>query len=195
MSTQEACSRPRHPCRRPGRCARASGSSWPPRCCSSPAATSRRRCSRSTNSATASAQASSRSCSACTSAVLIPALLLLGPVADRIGRRPLLVAGIAVTWSARRAFAAARSVGVAVRRRDHLRLRQRARDVLRRRRDPRAAPGQHVAAAALAASVAAAAGLTLGPLVSGLLAWIDAVADDRAVRARHRSRHARSPPR
>ncbi len=102
--------------------------------------------------------------------VLIPTLLLLGPVTDRIGRRPLLVAGIAVTVVSSAAFAGAQSlawlfageivygvggglvmscVAVAIR---------------------ELHPEQHVARAALAASVAAAAGLTLGPLVSGLLA-------------------------
>src|SRR5262252_3314929 len=43
--------------------------------------------------------------------VLIPALVLLGPVGDRIGRRPLLVTGIAVTTISSLAFAAARNVG------------------------------------------------------------------------------------
>ena len=103
---------------------------------------------------------------------LIPTLLLLGRVADRIGRRPLLVAGIAVTVISSVAFAVAQNVAwlfageiiygvgggmvmacVAVAIRElH--------------------PKQHVAGGALAASVAAAAGLTLGPLVSGLLAWL-----------------------
>jgi MFS family permease len=103
---------------------------------------------------------------------LIPTLLLLGRVADRIGRRPLLVAGIAVTVLSSVAFAAAQNVAwlfageiiygfgggmvmacVAVAIRElH--------------------PKQHVAGGALAATVAAAAGLTLGPLVSGLLAWV-----------------------
>ncbi len=103
--------------------------------------------------------------------VLVPTLLLLGPVADRIGRRPLLVAGIAVTAVSSMAFAAAQGlawlfageviygigsglvmscVAVAIR---------------------ELHPRQHVASAALAASVAAAAGLTLGPLAGGLLAW------------------------
>jgi len=103
---------------------------------------------------------------------LIPTLLLLGRVADRIGRRPLLSAGIAVTVLSSVAFAAAHGVAwlfageiiygigggmvmscVAVAIRElH--------------------PKQHVAGGALAASVAAAGGLMLGPLVSGLLAWI-----------------------
>jgi MFS family permease len=103
---------------------------------------------------------------------LIPTLLLVGRVADRIGRRPLLVAGIALTVVSSIAFAAAQSlawlfagelvygvasglvmacVSVAIR---------------------ELHPDQHVTRAALAASVAAVAGLTLGPLVSGFLAWV-----------------------
>jgi MFS family permease len=105
-------------------------------------------------------------------AALIPTLLVLGPVTDRIGRRPLLVTGIGATVISSLTFAAARSVAwlfageiiygigggmvmscVAVAIRElH--------------------PRHHVESAALAASVAAAAGLTLGPLVSGLLAWL-----------------------
>jgi MFS family permease len=102
--------------------------------------------------------------------VLVPALVLLGPVGDRIGRRPLLVTGIAVTTISSVAFAAARNVGwlfageiiygigsalvmscvsVAIRE-------------LHPRRD--------VASASIVASIAIAAGLTLGPLVGGLLA-------------------------
>jgi MFS family permease len=101
---------------------------------------------------------------------LMPTLLLLGRVADRVGRRPLLAAGIAVTVVSSLAFAAAQNlawlfageviygfgsglvmscVAVAIR---------------------ELHPRQHVAGGALAASVAAAAGLTAGPLVSGLLA-------------------------
>jgi MFS family permease len=103
---------------------------------------------------------------------LIPTLLLLGRVADRIGRRPLLVAGIGLTVLSSVAFAAAHSlawlfageiiygfgsgmvmacVAVAIR---------------------ELHPKQHIAGGALAATVAAAAGLTLGPLVSGFLAWV-----------------------
>ena len=103
---------------------------------------------------------------------LIPTLLLVGRVADRLGRRPLLVAGIALTVVSSVAFAAAQSlawlfagelvygvasglvmacVSVAIR---------------------ELHPDQHVTRAALAASVAAVAGLTLGPLVSGFLAWV-----------------------
>jgi MFS family permease len=105
-------------------------------------------------------------------AVLIPALLLVGTLSDRIGRRPLLVSGIAITVLSSVAFAMARSVGwlfageiiygigaalvmscvsVAIR---------------------ELHPRDHVANAALAASVAMAIGLTIGPLVSGLLATI-----------------------
>lgn len=105
-------------------------------------------------------------------AVLIPALILLGPVADRVGRRPLLVAGIALTTISSASFVAARSVGwlfageiiygigsalvmscvsIAIR---------------------ELHPTQHVASASLAASVAMAAGMTLGPLTSGFLAEV-----------------------
>ncbi len=105
-------------------------------------------------------------------AVLIPALLFVGTLSDRVGRRPLLVSGIAITVLSSVAFAAARSVGwlfagemiygigaalvmscvsVAIR---------------------ELHPRQNVASAALAASVAMAVGLTIGPLVSGLLASI-----------------------
>ena len=105
-------------------------------------------------------------------AVLIPALILLGPVADRIGRRPLIAAGIALTTVSSAAFAAARGVGwlfageiiygvgsalvmscvsIAIR---------------------ELHPAQHVVKASLAASVAMAAGLTLGPLTSGILAEV-----------------------
>jgi MFS family permease len=101
---------------------------------------------------------------------LMPTLLLLGRVADRVGRRPLLAAGIAITVVSSVAFAAAQNVtwlfageviygfgsglvmscvAVAIR---------------------ELHPKQHVAGGALAASVAAAAGLTAGPLVSGVLA-------------------------
>src|SRR5215469_17930560 len=41
-------------------------------------------------------------------AVLIPALLFIGTLSDRIGRRPLLASGIAVTVVSSIAFAAAR---------------------------------------------------------------------------------------
>jgi MFS family permease len=103
-------------------------------------------------------------------AVLIPALVALGPVADRVGRRPLLVVGIALTIVSSASFAAARSVGwlfageiiygvasalvmscVSIAIRDlH--------------------PTGDVAAASLAASVAMATGMVLGPLTSGVLA-------------------------
>ena len=105
-------------------------------------------------------------------AVLIPALLFVGTLSDRVGRRPLLVSGIAITVLSSLAFAAARSVGwlfagemiygvgaalvmacvsVAIR---------------------ESHPSANVASAALAASVAMAVGLTIGPLVSGLLASV-----------------------
>jgi MFS family permease len=102
--------------------------------------------------------------------VLVPTLVLLGPVADRFGRRPLLVVGIALTVLSSVAFALARGVAwlfageiiygvgagmvmacvAAAIRELH--------------------PAQDGAGAALAGSVAMAAGLTLGPLVSGGLA-------------------------
>jgi MFS family permease len=102
--------------------------------------------------------------------VLVPTLVLLGPVADRFGRRPLLVVGIALTVLSSVAFALARGVAwlfageiiygigagmvmacvAAAIRELH--------------------PAEDGAAAALAGSVAMAAGLTFGPLVSGALA-------------------------
>ncbi|HZQ87149.1 MAG TPA: MFS transporter [Acidimicrobiales bacterium] len=103
-------------------------------------------------------------------AILVPTLVLLGPVADRVGRRPLLVAGIAVTAISSTAFAAARSLGwlyagelsygiasalvmscvsIAIR---------------------ELHPTHDVAAGSLAASVAMAVGMVLGPLTSGVLA-------------------------
>src|SRR5215468_5417920 len=102
--------------------------------------------------------------------VLLPTLVLLGPVADRLGRRPLLVAGIGLTVLSSVAFALARGVAwllageiiygigagmvmacvAAAIRELH--------------------PAQDSAGAALAGSVAMSAGLTLGPLVSGALA-------------------------
>ena len=103
--------------------------------------------------------------------VLIPALVLLGPIADRIGRRPLLVSGIALTTVSSASFAAARGtewlfageiiygIGAA--------LVMSCVSVTIRELHP----SQHIPSASLAASVAMAAGLTLGPLVSGLLAW------------------------
>src|SRR6516225_8913952 len=103
-------------------------------------------------------------------AVLIPALLFVGTMSDRIGRRPLLVSGIAITVVSSIAFAAARSVGwlfagemiygIGAA------LVMSCVSVAIRELHPRA----HVASAALAASVAMAVGLTLGPLISGLLA-------------------------
>jgi MFS family permease len=103
-------------------------------------------------------------------AVLIPALVLLGPVADRVGRRPLLVSGIALTTVSSASFVAARSVGwlfageiiygigsALVMSCVSITIRE-------------LHPTQDVAAASLAASVAMAAGMTVGPLASGFLA-------------------------
>jgi MFS family permease len=102
--------------------------------------------------------------------VLIPALALLGPYADRVGRRPLLVAGITLTSVSSATFAAARGVGWLFAGEIIYgigsALVMSCVSVTIRELHPR----QHVASAALAASVAMAAGLTLGPLVGGLLA-------------------------
>ncbi len=105
-------------------------------------------------------------------AVLIPALLFVGTLSDRVGRRPLLVSGIAITVLSSIAFAAARSVGwlfagemiygVGAA------LVMSCVSVAIRELHPR----ENVASAALVASVAMAVGLTIGPLVSGLLASI-----------------------
>ncbi|QXC59223.1 MFS transporter [Aquihabitans sp. G128] len=103
---------------------------------------------------------------------LVPTLLTLGRFADKVGRRPVLLAGIAVTIASSLVFASARNVGwlfagevsygiggglvmscVAVAIRElH--------------------PKQDTAGGALAATLSAAAGLALGPLVSGLLATV-----------------------
>ena len=103
-------------------------------------------------------------------AVLIPALIFLGPVADRVGRRPLLVAGIALTTVSSAAFVAARSVawlfaGEIIYGIGSALVMSCVSIAIRELH-----PTQHVVAASLAASVAMAAGLTLGPLTSGLLA-------------------------
>ena len=44
-------------------------------------------------------------------AALIPTMLTLGRITDRVGRRPALVAGMAITAVSSVAFAAARNVG------------------------------------------------------------------------------------
>jgi len=103
---------------------------------------------------------------------LVPSLLTLGRFTDRIGRRPSLVAGIAISAVSSLAFAAARNVGwlfageiiygIAGG------LVMSSASVAIRELHPR----QSVAGGALAATVAAAAGLTLGPLVSGTLATV-----------------------
>jgi MFS family permease len=105
-------------------------------------------------------------------AALIPAMLTLGRITDRVGRRPALVAGIALTAISSIAFAAARNVGwlfageiiygVAAG------LVMSATTVTIRELHPK----QHAGSGALAAMVAVAAGLTLGPLVSGVLATV-----------------------
>src|SRR5262245_55062570 len=102
--------------------------------------------------------------------VLIPALVLLGPLADRVGRRPLLVIGIALTAVSSAAFAAAAGVawlfaGEVIYGMGSALVMSCVSVTIRELH-----PKQDVAAAAVSASVAMAAGLTLGPLVSGILA-------------------------
>ncbi|MCU1343927.1 MAG: multidrug transporter, partial [Acidimicrobiia bacterium] len=99
-------------------------------------------------------------------------LLTLGRLTDRIGRRPSLVAGIAISAVSSLAFAGARSVawlfageliyGVAAG------LVMSSAAVAIRELHPK----QSAAGGALASSVAAAAGLTVGPLLSGILATV-----------------------
>jgi len=101
---------------------------------------------------------------------LIPSMLTIGRVADRIGRRPLLVGGIGLTVVSSLAFASARSVpwlfageiiyGIAGG------MVMSCASVAIRELHPK----QDVAGGALAATLAAATGLTVGPLLSGFLA-------------------------
>jgi MFS family permease len=103
-------------------------------------------------------------------AVLIPTLALLGPVADRVGRRPLLVGGIALTTVSSATFVAARGVawlyaGEVVYGIGSALVMSCVPIAIRELH-----PKQQVVAASLAASVAMAAGMTLGPLASGFLA-------------------------
>jgi MFS family permease len=105
-------------------------------------------------------------------AALIPAMLTLGRITDRVGRRPALVAGMAITAISSAAFAAAQNVawlfageiiyGVAAG------LVMSATTVTIRELHPKQQAGR----GALVAMVAVAAGLTLGPLVSGVLATV-----------------------
>jgi MFS family permease len=105
-------------------------------------------------------------------AALIPSMLTLGRITDRIGRRPALVAGVLVTAVSSLAFAAAHNVGwlyageiiygVASG------LAMSATAVTIRELHPKGT----AASGALAAMVAVATGLTLGPLVSGFLATV-----------------------
>jgi MFS family permease len=105
-------------------------------------------------------------------AALIPAMLTLGRITDRVGRRPALVGGMAITAISSVAFAAARNVGwlfageiiygIAAG------LVMSATTVTIRELHPK----QHAGSGALAAMAAVAAGLTLGPLVSGALATV-----------------------
>ena len=101
---------------------------------------------------------------------LIPSMLTIGRLADRIGRRPLLVGGIGLTVVSSIAFASARSVpwlfageiiyGIAGG------MVMSCASVAIRELHPK----QSVAGGALAATLAAATGLTVGPLLSGFLA-------------------------
>src|SRR5438477_3103480 len=103
-------------------------------------------------------------------AALIPAMLTLGRITDRVGRRPAPVAGMAITAVSSAAFAVARNVGwlfageiiygIAAG------LVMSATTVTIRELHPK----QRAGSGALAAMVAVAAGLALGPLVSGVLA-------------------------
>jgi MFS family permease len=105
-------------------------------------------------------------------AALIPSLLTLGRLADRIGRRPVLAAGIAGTALSSLAFASARSVewlyagevlyGIAGG------MIMSCAPVAVRELHPKGS----VAGGALAATFAASVGLTLGPLGSGELATV-----------------------
>ncbi len=103
-------------------------------------------------------------------ATLVPTLLLLGTVADRIGRRPLLAGGIGLTVVSSAVFLAAQGLGSLI-----------AGEVIYGVASAMVMscvaaairelhPGDDVERAALAGSVAAAVGLTVGPLLSGLLA-------------------------
>ena len=105
-------------------------------------------------------------------AALIPAMLTLGRITDRVGRRPALIAGMAITAISSVTFAAAQNVawlfageiiyGVAAG------LVMSATTVTIRELHPK----HQARSGALAAMVAVAAGLTLGPLASGVLATV-----------------------
>ncbi len=119
--------------------------------------------------------------------VLIPTLLLLGPVADQIGRKPLLVAGIGATAVSSAAFATAQGVawlfvGEIV---SGLGVGAVMACVAASIRELH--PNGRLSAAALAASVAAAAGIAARPPRERRAGIDDAVAHRVAVRARHRA--------
>ena len=69
-------------------------------------------------------------------AALIPAMLTLGRITDRVGRRPALVAGMAITAVSSDRVRRGAQRRLALRRRDHLRHRRRARDVRHDGDDP-----------------------------------------------------------
>jgi MFS family permease len=103
---------------------------------------------------------------------LIPSLLTLGRLTDRIGRRPTLVAGMAISVLSSLAFASARNVGwlfageIIYGITGGLVMSSAA--VVIRELHPK----QGVASGALAATLATVSGLVVGPLVSGLLASV-----------------------
>ena len=104
--------------------------------------------------------------------VLIPSMLTLGRLTDRIGRRPVLTAGIAITALSSVAFAGARNLGwlfageiiygIAAG------MVMSAASVAIRELHP----SQNPAHGAWATTLALATGLTAGPLLSGFLATV-----------------------
>ncbi|MCU1386858.1 MAG: putative major facilitator superfamily transporter [Ilumatobacteraceae bacterium] len=103
---------------------------------------------------------------------LIPSMLTLGRLTDRLGRRPVLATGIALTAISSLAFASARSVGWLFAGEIIYGIAggmvMSAASVAIRELHPK----QSSDGGALAATLAAAIGLALGPLVSGVLATV-----------------------